>query len=125
MQQFDQSILLPELFWLFNIFILFYLFLVILNKKKILKSFYFNKMMLKNLIFFTQNITKYVEYCSKQYIIRFEKHITWKISLNLLIDNFSILCNNFKIIALQLPLNFELKKIIVRKNLIKKIKFIL
>jgi len=124
MPQFDQNILLPELSWLFSIFFLFYLFIVIMNKKNILKSFAYNKMTLKYLISFTTNITKYLEYCSAQYSIRIEKQIKWKLhllDLNYLLNN---LYNTYKVTKIQTPLTFLFKNFEMRKTIIKNTKSI-
>ena len=124
MPQFDQSILLPELVWLFFIFFNFYLFLVIFNKKNILKSFNYNKMILKYLILFTVNISNYIEYISKQYSIRLEKQVKLKLNYLNIVSNLNNLYNTFKVLQLEVPINFFLKNFSIRKGLLKKVKFI-
>ena len=122
MPQFDQSILLPELSWLFGIFVSFYLFLVIFNKKKILKSFYYNKSILKYLLSISNNVSNYLEYCSKQYSIRLEKYVQWKLKTleyNIMLNNLN---KNIILNKLQNPIIYFFKIISFRKDIINKIK---
>ena len=110
MPQFDNTIILPEIFWLFFSFFIFYFYLAIFNKVSILRNSFYRQNWLYSFLKFSKNLQNNIFISSKCYLenIYFKYLIDRGLIIEYSLKAYSILSKNKNTSIYNIRKNFHL-----------------